>query len=142
MSSEHLGLSLQVRPSTPRQRFMLGVPCNVASLLVRGHGHRCTPTCSLTTTTISSLPVLEAKSPNQGVPGLGSLGRLWGRILPASSGFWWLQLSLGLWPRPSISASAFARPFPLCVFSSMKSPRVSLVRGAVIGLRAHLDNPG
>lgn len=41
-----------------------------------------------------------------------------GRDLPASSSSWVLQVSLGWWPCPSISACVFPRPL-LCVFVQM-----------------------
>ena len=44
---------------------------------------------------------LEARIPKLRCQEAWFLQRLQGRVLPASSSFWGLQLSLGLWPRPS-----------------------------------------
>ena len=51
----------------------------------------------------------------QGVPGLRSLQRLQGRVLPASSSFWGLQASLGLWPPPSRLCLCLPGASPLCL---------------------------
>lgn len=49
-----------------------------------------------------------------------------GRVLPASSSFWWLPTFLGLWLHRSFSAPIITRPL---------SPLLSLIRTLVIGCR-------
>lgn len=81
---------------------------------------------------------LEVTNPKPESVGPPSLWRPPGRVLPASSSFWWLQPSLHLWLHHSHPCSASAWLPPLLSELSFHLPFIKTL--VTVG-RAHLDNP-